>query len=129
MAGLIPFLARLFIVCIFVQGALGKITGWSGQAAYMARHGVHFIQPLLAAALVVEVLGSLCLLLGVWTRIAAAAMCLYLLAVSVMLHDFWAAQDPGQLQTHFFKNLGICGGLLMLAAFGPGRWSLREDGR
>ncbi|HEX4381672.1 MAG TPA: DoxX family protein [Myxococcales bacterium] len=119
-------MARLFLVCIFVQGALGKITGWSGQAEYMSRHGLHFVQPLLAAALVIETLGALCLLLGIWTRTAAGILCVYLLAVSVMLHDFWAVQNGGQLQTHFFKNLGICGGLLMVAAFGPGRWALRE---
>jgi uncharacterized membrane protein YphA (DoxX/SURF4 family) len=26
--------------------------------------------------------------------------------------------------THFFKNLGMMGGLLLIAAFGAGTWSL-----
>jgi putative oxidoreductase len=127
--GLLPLIARLFLAGIFVQGALGKILGWPGQAEYMAGHGMHFIQPLLAAALVIEALGALCLVLGVQARAAAAVMCAYLLVVSFMLHDFWAARDPalaGTLQTHFFKNLSICGGLLMVAAFGPGRWTIRR---
>jgi uncharacterized membrane protein YphA (DoxX/SURF4 family) len=28
------------------------------------------------------------------------------------------------LQTHFMKNMGIAGGLLLLVAYGPGRWTL-----
>ena len=57
---------------------------------------------------------------------AAAVMFLYLVAVSVLLHAFWSAPaaSAGTLQTHFFKNMGIAGGLLLLAANGPGRWTL-----
>ena len=62
--GLLPFAARLLICAIFVQGAFGKIFGWSGQEQYMASHGMRFIAPLLAAALVIEVLGVLALLFG-----------------------------------------------------------------
>jgi putative oxidoreductase len=126
--GFLPFVARLFLAAIFVQGALGKITGWSGQAQYMARHGMRFVQPLLAIALAIEALGVLCIVLGVKTRSAAAVMAVYLLVVSVQLHAFWAVTDPvqaGTLQTHFLKNLAISGGLLMVAAYGPGRWAVQ----
>ncbi|HEY2027743.1 MAG TPA: DoxX family protein [Myxococcales bacterium] len=124
MRGLFPFVARLMIAAIFVQGALGKIMGWNGQASYMRGHGLHFIPLLLGVALAIEALGTICLVVGFQTRIAAAIMCLYLLAVSVLLHDFWAAQNAGMQQTHFLKNLAICGGLLMVAVFGGGEWSL-----
>lgn len=33
-----PLVARLLITAIFVQGALGKSLGWSGQAAYVQSH-------------------------------------------------------------------------------------------
>jgi len=124
--GLLPFGARLLISAIFVQGALGKITGWSGQAEYMASHGMRFIPPLLAAALVIEVLGTVALLTGYQARAAAFAMFLYLGIVSVMLHNFWAlsGMSAGANQTAFMKNLGIMGGLLLISAFGPGRWAI-----
>jgi putative oxidoreductase len=53
-------------------------------------------------------------------------MFLYLGAVSVLLHNFWAAQGmaAGGMQTQFLKNLGIMGGLLMIAAHGAGKWSV-----
>jgi len=126
---LVPFLARILICAIFVQGALGKIFGWSSQIAYMQSRGIAFTGPLLAAALVIESVGVLCLLTGFAARPAAAIMFAYLVAVSVLLHPFWSAppSSAGMLQTHFLKNMGIAGGLLMVAAFGPGRWKLPPD--
>ena len=129
--GLLPLLARVLIALIFIQGALGKIGGWEGQASYMSRHGLRFIPPLLGAALAIEALGVLCLLLGAGARAAAAIMFAYLMVVSVLLHDFWGVTDPmaaGMRQTEFLKNMGIGGGLLLIAAFGPGRWALRPTG-
>jgi putative oxidoreductase len=124
--GLLPFAARVLICAIFVQGALGKITGWSGQAEYMAAHGMRFIPPLLAAALVIEVGGVLALLTGYQARPAALVMFVYLGIVSVMLHNFWAlsGMSAGANQTAFLKNVGIMGGLLLIAAYGPGSWAL-----
>jgi putative oxidoreductase len=60
-------------------------------------------------------LGSLSLIVGFGARIAASVMFLYLIPVNLLLHDF--------MSTQFEKNLGIMGGLLMIAAYGPGRIS------
>ena len=123
-----PLVARLFISAIFVQGALGKILGWSGQASYMQSHQlpVQLIPAMLGIALLIEAAGVFCLVTGWQARAAAFVMFLYLGAVSVLLHNFWAAQGAaaGGMQTQFLKNVGIMGGLLMVAAHGPGRWSV-----
>jgi putative oxidoreductase len=123
-----PLIARLLISAIFVQGALGKILGWSGQASYMQSHqlSVKLIPAMLAIALVIEAVGVLCLISGWQARASALVMFLYLGLVSLLLHNFWAAQGlaAGGMQTQFLKNLGIMGGLLMIAAFGPGKWSV-----
>jgi putative oxidoreductase len=123
-----PLLSRLLISAIFVQGALGKILGWSGQASYMQSHQLpaQLIPTMLGIALVIEAGGVLCLLVGWQARAAAFVMFLYLAAVSVLLHNFWALHGTaaGGAQTQFLKNVGIMGGLLMIAAYGPGKWSL-----
>jgi uncharacterized membrane protein YphA (DoxX/SURF4 family) len=51
-----------------------------------------------------------------YARIAASVMFLHLIPVTVLLHDF--------MSTQFEKNFGIMGGLLMIAAYGPGWISL-----
>ena len=78
----------------------------------------------------IEVGGVLCLLVGWNARAAAFVMFLYLGMVSVLLHNFWAltGMSAGAMQTQFLKNVGIMGGLLMIAASGPGRWSLDAVG-
>lgn len=52
------------------------------------------------------------MLLGWQARVAAFVMFLYLAAVSVLLHNFWALHGPaaGGAQTQFLKNVGIMGG-------------------
>jgi putative oxidoreductase len=127
--GLLPLLARLLLTAEFAISVNGKITDWSGQAGYMASHGMTLIAPLLGAALVIELVGSLALVTGYQARAAAAVMFAYLGIVSVRLHDFWNIADPGQAggaQVQFFKNLGMMGGLLMIAVYGPGRWALGQ---
>ena len=124
--GLLPFVARLLLGAEFAIAVNGKISGWDGQAAYMAAHGLHWITPLLAMALIIELVGTLCLVTGFLTRTAAAIMFVYLGIVSISLHDFWhmSGNSAGMNQTQFFKNLGMMGGLLLLSVYGPGRWAL-----
>ena len=123
-----PFISRLLISAIFVQGALGKILGWQDQASYMQSHQlpVQLIPAMLGMALLIEAGGVLCLLIGWKARAAAFVMFVYLGIVSVLLHNFWTlhGMNAGGMQTQFLKNVGIMGGLLMIAASGPGRWSL-----
>jgi len=125
--GLLPLVARLLLVAEFAIAVNGKITDWQGQAGYMASHGMTMIAPLLGAALAIELLGLIALITGFQARAAAAVMCVYLGIVSVRLHDFWNIADParsGMAQVQFFKNLGMMGGLLMIAVYGPGMWAL-----
>jgi putative oxidoreductase len=53
-------------------------------------------------------------------------MFVYLGIVSIELHDFWnrSGGSAGMNQTEFFKNMGMMGGLLLLAVYGPGSWTL-----
>jgi putative oxidoreductase len=123
-----PLISRLLISAIFVQGAFGKIMGWSGQASYMQSHQLpaQLIPAMLGMALLIEAGGVLCLLVGWKARVAAFVMFLYLGIVSVLLHNFWALHgaSAGGMQTQFLKNVAIMGGLLMINANGPGKWSL-----
>lgn len=124
--GLLPLVARLLLILEFLVALNGKISGWAGQKAYMAAHGMPFIPGLLGAALAIELVGTICVVTGFGARAAAATMFVYLGIVSVELHDFWnrSGSASGMLMTEFFKNMGIMGGLLLLAAYGPGDWAL-----
>jgi len=124
--GLLPLVARLLVTSEFLVAVRGKIFDWGGQAAYMQSNGMTMIVPLLAMALVIEAVGSLCLITGYRARTAAAVMFVYLGIVSVRLHAFWnqTGNAAGMNETQFFKNLGMMGCLLMISVYGPGLWTL-----
>jgi putative oxidoreductase len=52
---------------------------------------------------------------------------LFLVPVTVMIHNFWAMTDPNMQrieQIMFMKNLSMLGGALLIAHFGSGPLSL-----
>jgi putative oxidoreductase len=92
----------------------------------MSTHHLPMIPVLLAMALIIELVGSVCLITGYQARWAAFVMFLYTAILTVLLHNYWAYSGgaAGMQETHFRKNLAIMGGLLMLSYSGPGRWAL-----
>ncbi len=121
-----PLVARLLMVALFLPAGLNKITGFEGTVGYIASVGLPLATVGAVVAIVVEVVGSLALLAGFATRWAALALALFTLGASVFFHNYWAMPAEQQFvqQLMFFKNLGVVGGLLALAAAGAGAWSL-----
>ena len=118
--------ARLLIVALFLPAGIGKLTGFDGTVGYIASVGLPLPAVGAALAVAVEIGASLALLAGLGTRIAALVLAAFTLAASVFFHAYWAAPaDQAYVaQLLFFKNIAVVGGLLMLAAYGAGRWSL-----
>ncbi len=123
---IIPLLGRLLMSYIFVTSGLAKVFSWSGNVSYMSTRHLPLIPVLLAVAAIVELCGSLCLVTGFQARVAAFVMFLYMIAVTMLFHNYWAASSAmaGAQETHFRKNLAIMGGLLILSYSGPGKWAL-----
>jgi putative oxidoreductase len=109
-------LARLLTSVIFVTAGIAKIIAWDSNISYMATRPLPLIPLLLAVALFIESAGSVSLIVGYQTRIAAWVMFAYMVPVTTLYHKFGS--------TNYQKNLGIMGALLMLAVFGGGSWSL-----
>jgi len=118
--------SRLLFVALFLPAGVGKLTGFAGTVGYIASAGLPL--PSLGAilALSVEILGSLALLAGFGTRLAALILAVFTLVASVFFHAYWAvpADQAFVTQLLFFKNIAVVGGLLALAANGAGAWSL-----
>jgi putative oxidoreductase len=116
---------RILLSAIFIFSGIGKIAAFSMYTGYA---GARLPMPsvAIAVAIAVEVLGGLAILVGFQTRIAAWIVFLYLIPTSFVFHNFWALQGAERMnnQIHFFKNVAIMGGLLILAASGAGGMSV-----
>ena len=119
-------MGRLLLVADFLPAGLSKLAGFEGTVAYIESVGLPLPAVAAAAALAVEILGSVALIVGFQTRIVAAVLAVFTVVASVFFHAFWAAAPEQAFvqQLLFFKNMGVIGGLLVLAASGAGAWSL-----
>jgi putative oxidoreductase len=76
---------------------------------------------------VVQVVAGILLAIGRLPRFAACALTGSLVPTTLAGHRFWEEDDPArrhQQQIHFFKNLGLLGGLVLAAADTGGAPSL-----
>ncbi len=119
----LALVVRLFLALIFLASAFGKITNFDGTLQYMDAHGMPAAAFFCVAAIVVETLGAVSLILGYRTRWGAAALSAFLVAATWIFHT-----APDQ-RIQLLKNLAILGGLLHVVALGPGPISLEAGGR
>lgn len=122
----INLMGRLLLAALFLPAGLSKLTGFEGTVGYITSVGLPMPAVAAAAALVVEILGSIALIVGFQTRIAAAVLAVFTLVASVFFHAFWAAAPEQAFvqQLLFFKNIGVIGGLLVLVSSGAAGFSI-----
>ena len=119
-------IGRLLLAALFLPAGLAKLSGFEGTVGYISSVGLPLPTVAAAAALALEILGSLALIVGFQTRIVAAVLAVFTLVASFFFHAFWAAAPEQAFvqQLLFFKNIGVIGGLLVLASSGADAWSL-----
>jgi putative oxidoreductase len=110
---------RLLVAALFLIDGWSKVRGYAPAVTYMERFSVPGL--LLPAVILVEVGGGLLVAIGWQTRCAALALAIFCIVAAVLFHTNF--DDRNQV-LHFQKDLAIAGGLLVLMAFGPGRFSV-----
>jgi putative oxidoreductase len=117
---------RLLLACLFLVSGYDKIGDFAGTAGYIGSKGLPLPQVLAAVTIALEVLGGLLLVIGFKARWVAAAFAAFTIVATILFHNYWVLPEAQQLMQKlmFLKNLAITGGLLMVVAFGAGRWSV-----
>lgn len=117
---------RVLLSYLFIPAGIAKSTGFAGTVGYITSVGMPAPTAAAAVAAVVEIVGGLAILLGFGTRIAALALAFFTLVASLFFHAYWSMPaDQQMIQSLLFgKNIAVIGGLLTLAAWGAGAWSV-----
>src|SRR5271170_11636 len=124
-SGPIVLLGRFLFVLIFVMS--GPRHFMSQIIAYAASQGVPLASIAVPFSGVLALVGGLSILLGYRAKIGAWLIVLFLVAITPMLHKFWAITDPMMQQIQmamFFKNASMLGAALVITQLGSGPWSL-----
>lgn len=115
---------RILLAAIFVLSGITKLGAVEGTIGYIASTGLPFADGIFYAVVALEIVGGLMLVAGFKTRLVALALGAFSIAAAVIFHSDFGDQNQ---MIHFLKNLALAGGLLQVAAFGPGRLALSRD--
>ncbi len=114
-------IGRILLVIIFLNSGIGKIGNFEGTAQYMAKFGMPNTSFFLFGAIVFELVGSVTVILGYFTRLGALLILIFLIPTTLIFHANFADQIQ---MIMFVKNVSMFGGCLLLLSAGPGRLSL-----
>jgi putative oxidoreductase len=118
----VVLVGRILLSFIFVLSGLGKLFQFNATAGMMSAKGLPVASFLLLGAIAFELFGGLSVLTGFKTRLGAILLIIFLVPVTLVFHNFWAYQgmDQQMQMANFLKNVGLAGGLALVAVFGPG---------
>lgn len=122
----LTLVGRLLMAALFLPAGVSKIAGFAGTVGYIASKGAPLPEVAAIVAIIVEIGGALALIIGFKARWAALLLAAFTLVATVMFHNYWAMPAAQQMvqQLMFMKNIAVIGGLLTLAAWGAGAWSI-----
>lgn len=115
----LSLLGRVGLSLLFIISGWGKISGYAGTQQYMEAMGVP--GALLPLVILLELGGGLAIAAGLFSRWVALALAGFSVATAMVFHaNFGDAMQA----INFWKNVGMAGGFLLLAAQGAGAFSL-----
>ena len=117
---------RALVAWLFIPEGLHQLTGFAGTAGYIASRGLPLPEVAAAISVVVHLGLGLALLVGWQARWAALGLAIFVAVITPIFHNYWALPEAQQMmqKISFNKNIAIIGGLLVVTAFGAGRFSL-----
>ena len=122
---LVATVGRVILGAYFLLGGLGKIFGTdgAGEIAHMTAQGIPYAEFMFPLSGACEIIGGLCLVIGLHTRLVSLLLAAFVILVSVTLHAFWkvgAGHEQFIQMVMFLKNMTTFAGLLAFVGFGSG---------
>ena len=129
---LAPLVLRIFLVMVFFPHGAQKVFGWWGGGGFSGTmqsftQNMNIPAPFAFLAILAEFGGSICLLLGLLTRLSAFGIFSVMLVATLMVHldhGFFMNWQGNQKGEGFEYHLLAMAIALALMISGGGKWSL-----
>jgi putative oxidoreductase len=121
----IVLIGRILFSTIFIMTIMGHFS--KQDISFAAAAGVPLAPIAVPVSGIIAFLGGLSIAFGYKAKWGAWLIVLFLVPITLMMHNFWAAPDKMAAQMQlamFIKNISILGAALMIAYFGTGPLSL-----
>jgi putative oxidoreductase len=122
----LSLIGRLLLAFVFLPAGISKIMNFGRTVGYITANGLPMPEVGAVIAILIEVGAGLALVLGYKTRLMSLLLAVFCVAAAVFFHNYWGmpADKMAMQQVMFNKNIGLAGGLLLLAVAGAGAFSL-----
>jgi putative oxidoreductase len=119
-------LARILLSLVFLVSGVHKALWYEKAADEFRAVKAPLAAVTLPATIALHLGGSICLIIGMYTAEAALALALFTVLATERAHSFWRFEGAARLDRGrtVLANLGVIGGLLILAVTGPGDLAL-----
>ncbi len=124
---MLPLIGRVLFVLIFIGAAPRHFT--NEGISHAAELGIPLANLLVPVSGILALAGALSVLTGFYAKFGALALILFLVPVTLGMHQFWYLHDPAQRHIQlamFEKNISMLGAAIYLAYYGSGPFSVRE---
>jgi len=118
-------LTRIALVSAFLIGGIQKLVDFPGAIAEQEHFGLQPAWLWAAAAVIVEIGGSVLVIVGRWVWLGTGGLGVLTAVAMFAANDFWAkaGHDRFVAVNDFFEHLGLIAGLVLVSIL-----SLREQG-
>lgn len=120
----LELLGRLFFAAIFLMSGSQHFT--QQMIGYGQASGVPLASFAVPVSGLIAIVGGILILLGWKAKIGAGLIIVFLIPVTLMMHNFWSMEGQEQMTQRimFMKNLSMLGGAFIMAFHGAGPLSL-----
>jgi uncharacterized membrane protein YphA (DoxX/SURF4 family) len=122
-------IGRIAVGGMYASAGIINLFDLEAKAGYAASKGVFEPKLLVFLASLLLVVGGISFVVGLRPRIGVAAIVVFLVPVTLIMHNFWALEGlERMIELHgFMGNLGLLGSALMFLAI-PRAWAFSLDG-
>jgi uncharacterized membrane protein YphA (DoxX/SURF4 family) len=119
-------ISRIALVSAFLIGGIQKLIDFPGAIAEQAHFGLQPAWMWAVAAVIVELGGSVLVIVGRWVWLGAGGLGVLTAIAMFAANDFWAkaGHDRFIAVNDFFEHLGLIAGLVLVSVL-----SLHEQGK
>ncbi len=119
-------IGRIIFGGYFIKSGINHFKNLGMMTGYVGSKGVPRPKDAVAGSGILLLLGGISMLLGLYPRIGIICLLLFLIPVSIKMHDYWNIEHQQERivqKINFEKNIALAGVLLMLLII-PTPWVL-----
>jgi transmembrane protein len=111
------YLARIVLTFAFWGSGLSKLIDFQGGVAEMAQFGLEPAVAFNIATIIVQIGGSLLVILNRWTWLGAGALAVFTALTIPLVHHFWSMEEPMRtMEFHVaMEHITVIGAMMVVA--------------